>query len=139
MGYAHKQENLSFFSNVTTVLSLWGLVGAERATFSGSREPSPAPSLAPRPPKWRDRRIIPDELSDHSREIRDLVSMGVGMPQALLGSRGQVNLAVDRNCGRLERVPPSIRGAEADVLITLVQTTPFSSGTIMAWEACDVC
>jgi len=48
---------------MTTVLYLSGLVGVDMEPFLCPEEPSPVPSLAPRSPKWQDRRIIPDYIS----------------------------------------------------------------------------
>ncbi len=46
-------------SNVTTVLPFWDLVGDHAGTFSGQSN-RPATSVpAQRPPKWKDRSIIP--------------------------------------------------------------------------------
>src|SRR5271157_3892429 len=60
--YAQERDKARCFINLRTVLSLWGLVGAERATFSGSGEPSLATLSSRGPSKWRDRRMIPYHL-----------------------------------------------------------------------------
>jgi hypothetical protein len=65
MRYARKKDEAGFFTNLTTVLSLSGLLGGARATVSSSEERSLA-SLSPRnPPEWQDRRTIPVEAPLH--------------------------------------------------------------------------
>lgn len=51
-----------FFSNVTAVLSLSGLVGDHTGAFSGPEEPARDRSPVQKPPKWRNRRIIPADI-----------------------------------------------------------------------------
>jgi len=44
-------------------------LGRRYGAFSGSREPSPDGSLAQRPQKWQDRRIIPDKTSGSIKDF----------------------------------------------------------------------
>ena len=57
--YAQKQENTSFFSNVTTIVPLSSPVGNDTATLSGSEQLSRDRSLAQTPPEQQDLKIIP--------------------------------------------------------------------------------
>ena len=55
------------FQQHDDVLSLWGLAGLERATLSGSGEPSRCRAHTQLPPYWQNRRIIPDDLRERTR------------------------------------------------------------------------
>jgi hypothetical protein len=65
--YAQKQDKPSFFSNVTTVLSLSGQVPDHKGAFSGSEESSSDRAPAQTPPKWQDRGIITVECNHEQR------------------------------------------------------------------------
>jgi hypothetical protein len=63
MRYAQKKDKAGFFTNLTTVLSLSGLLGGARATVSGSEERSLASLSLRRPPEWQYRLII--QVEEH--------------------------------------------------------------------------
>ncbi len=58
MRYDQDRESTGFFSNVTTVLRVSGLVGDDTGDFSRSRELSPNPSLVQGPLKRQDRHAV---------------------------------------------------------------------------------
>lgn len=80
MRYAQEQDKARFFINRTKVLFVSDFVGAEGATFSGSGEPSRDRALAQTPPKWLNRRIIPDDMKDPEEDKNPGMDQTVKLP-----------------------------------------------------------